>query len=60
MNNSFSSSLFPFTVKEVVNRLPILEVKTPSGAFAAYQVGMGGRSYQTLRAARTAAKRLTA
>jgi len=49
---SFSAKLI-----DVCNGHEIFHVTTPSGFFAGYTVGFNGRSFRTLKAARTYAKR---
>jgi hypothetical protein len=57
MNNSSDS--FSFSVVEINKGLAILRVINPrNAAFVCYQLGYGGRTFQTLRAARTSARRI--
>jgi hypothetical protein len=53
---NFSS--FSYSVADVVGGLPILKVVSATGALVGYTAGQGGRSFATLRAARTFARRL--
>jgi hypothetical protein len=54
--NNFSS--FPYSTVEVLNGYAILRLIGTRGGFTCYTVGMGGKSFQTLKAARTFARRL--
>jgi hypothetical protein len=54
---NFSS--FSYSVAEVVGGLPILKFRGSAGQTVGYTVGAGGKSFASLRAAKTFAKRLS-
>jgi hypothetical protein len=56
--NVMNFSSFPYSVAEVVGGIAILKFLDSTGKPVGFTVGAGGKSFQTLRAARGFAKRL--
>jgi hypothetical protein len=53
-----TNSTLSFTSAEIVNGYAIMRVVGTVGGFTCYTIGLDGKSFQTLKAARTYARRL--
>jgi hypothetical protein len=58
-NLGMNFSSFSYSVADVVGGLPILKFRGSAGQTVGYTVGAGGKSFASLRAAKTFAKRLS-